>query len=96
MIIVICSEKVLLMVLILFVILSPDVLSRNYFILENIESDFVYMKTLNQKKVQWIVREMDEGDRSVYRIAKTMKVTSQWAREEHRVFFVPDANLFSS
>lgn len=84
------------MVLILFVILSPDVLSRNYFILENKESDFVYMKKLNPKKVRWIVREMDKGDRSVYRIAKTMKVTSQWAREVHRVFFGLDTNLFSS
>jgi transposase len=44
------------------------------------------MKMLNPKKVRWIVREMDKGDRSVYRIAKTMKVTSQWARKVHRFY----------
>jgi putative transposase len=62
------------------------VLSRNYFLLENKESDFVYMKKLNQKKVRWIVREMDKGERSVYRIAKMMGVTPQWIREIHRTY----------
>jgi len=47
------------------------VLSQNYFLLENKESDFIYMKKLNQKKIRWIVREMDKGERSVYKIAKT-------------------------
>ena len=61
-------------------------LSRNYFLLENKETDLVYMKKLNQKKVRWIVREMDKEERSVYRIAKTMNVTPQWVREIHRVF----------
>ena len=42
------------------------------------------MKKLNQKKVRWIVREMDKGERSVYRIAKTMNITPQWTREIHR------------
>lgn len=41
------------------------------------------MKKLNQKKVKWIVREMDKGERSVYRIAKTMEIAPQWAREIH-------------
>jgi len=62
------------------------VLSRNYFLLENKESDFVYMKKLNQKKIQWIIREMDKRERSVYRIAKTMDVTPQWVREIHRSY----------
>jgi len=44
------------------------------------------MKKLNKKKVKWVVREMDKGERSVYRIAKTMKITPQWAREIHRIY----------
>lgn len=44
------------------------------------------MKKLNQKKVRWIVREMDKEERSVYRIAKTMNVTPQWTREIHRIY----------
>ena len=44
------------------------------------------MKKLNQKKVRWIVREMDKEEKSVYRIAKTMNVTPQWVREIHRVY----------
>jgi hypothetical protein len=43
------------------------------------------MKKLNQKKVRWIVREMEKGDRSVYRIAKIMDITPRWVREIHRV-----------
>lgn len=44
------------------------------------------MKKLNQKKIRWIVREMDKEERSVYRIAKTMRVTPQWIREIHRTY----------
>jgi putative transposase len=62
------------------------VLSRNYFLLENKVDDLVYMKKLNQKKIRWIVKEMDKEERSVYRIAKTMNVTPQWVREIHRVY----------
>jgi putative transposase len=62
------------------------VLSRNYFLRENKVTDLVYMKKLNQKKVKWIVREMDKGGRSVYRIAKTMDITPQWARGIHRIY----------
>jgi len=43
------------------------------------------MKKLNQKKVRWIVREMNKGDRSAYRIAKIMGVTPRWVREIYRV-----------
>ena len=43
------------------------------------------MKKLNQKKVRWIVREMEKGDRSVYRIAKIMEITPRWVREIYRV-----------
>ena len=61
-------------------------LSRNYFLLENKESNLEYMRKLNQKKIRWIVREMDKGERSVYRIAKIMDITPQWAREIHRMY----------
>jgi len=61
------------------------VLSRNYFLRENKVTDLVYMKKLNQKKIRWIVREMNKGDRSAYRIAKIMNVSSRWVRELYRV-----------
>lgn len=44
------------------------------------------MRKLNQKKVKWIIREIDTGERSVYRIAKRMDITPQWAREIHRFY----------
>ena len=59
-------------------------LSRNYFLRVNKVTDLVYMKKLNQKKVRWIVREMEKGDISVYRIAKTMDITPRWVREIYR------------
>jgi putative transposase len=70
------------------------VLSRNYFLLENKVNDLLYMKKLNQKKVKWIVREMDKGERSVYRIAKTMDVTPQWVREIYRTYHKTGNYLF--
>jgi putative transposase len=39
------------------------------------------MRKLNQKKIRWIVREMEKGERSVYRIAKIQGITPRWARE---------------
>jgi putative transposase len=44
------------------------------------------MKKLNQRKVKWIIREIDKEQRSIYRIAKTMDITPQWARELHHHF----------
>jgi putative transposase len=44
------------------------------------------MKKLNQRKVKWIIREIDKEQKSVYRIAKTMDITPQWARELHHYF----------
>jgi putative transposase len=70
----------------LFLKKNEIVLSRNYFLLENKVNDLLYMKKLNKKKVKWVVREMDKGERSVYRIAKTMDITPQWAREIHRTY----------
>jgi transposase InsO family protein len=39
------------------------------------------MRKLNQKKIRWIIREIEKGERSVYRIAKTQGITPRWARE---------------
>ena len=61
-------------------------LSRNYFLRENKVTDLVYMKKLNQKKIRWIIREMDKGERSVYRIAKTMDVTPRWVRGLYQIY----------
>lgn len=44
------------------------------------------MKKLNQRKVKWIIREIHKEQRSVYRIAKTMDITPQWARKLHHKF----------
>ena len=61
-------------------------LSRNYFLRENKVTDLVYMKKLNQKKIRWIIREMDKGERSVYRIAKTMDITPRWVRGLYQTY----------
>ncbi|HEC80906.1 MAG TPA: helix-turn-helix domain-containing protein, partial [Thermoplasmatales archaeon] len=42
------------------------------------------MRKLNQRKIRWIIREMEKGERSVYRIAKLQNVTSRWVRELYR------------
>ena len=44
------------------------------------------MKKLNQKKVKWVVKEMDKGERSVYRIAKTMDITPRWVRGLYQTY----------
>ena len=44
------------------------------------------MKKLNQRKIRWIVKQIDKEERSVYRIAKIMNITPQWAREIHRIY----------
>lgn len=44
------------------------------------------MRKLNQQKIRWIIKEIDKGERSTYRIAKTMNITPQWTRELHRSF----------
>ena len=44
------------------------------------------MRKLNQQKIRWIIKEVDKEERSTYRIAKTMNITPQWARELHRSF----------
>jgi len=64
----------------MFINFKKSVLSRNYFLLENNKDDSAYMKKLNQRKVKWIIREIDN------RIAKTMDITPQWAREQHQRF----------
>ena len=44
------------------------------------------MRKLNQQKIRWIIKEIDKGERTTYRIAKTMNITPQWTRELHRQY----------
>lgn len=44
------------------------------------------MRKLNQQKVRWIIKEVDNQERSIYRIAKIQDITPQWTRELHRRF----------
>jgi putative transposase len=60
------------------------VLSRNYFLLEKSIDDSAYMRKLNRRKIRWIIREMEKGERSVYMIAKLQNVTPRWVRELYR------------
>ena len=61
-------------------------LSRNYFLRVNNVIEFDYMRKLNQKKIRWIVREMEKGERSVYRIAKIQQISPRWVREIYNVY----------
>jgi len=62
------------------------VLSRNYFLRVNNVIEFDYMRKLNQNKIRWIVREMEKGERSVYRIARIQGITPRWAREIYNTY----------
>ena len=62
------------------------VLSRNYFLLEKNKDDSATMKKLNQKKIRWIIKEIDKEEKSTYRIAKTQNITPRWVRELHQQF----------
>jgi putative transposase len=42
------------------------------------------MKKLNQRKVRWIIREMEKGELSVRCIARQQDITPQWARALHK------------
>ncbi len=44
------------------------------------------MKKLNQQKIRWIINQIDKGEKSTYRIAKTQNITPRWARELHKQF----------
>ena len=44
------------------------------------------MRKLNQKKIQWIIKEIDKEEKSTYKIAKTQNITPRWARELHNQF----------
>ncbi len=39
------------------------------------------MKKLNLRKIRWILKELKEGELSVYQIAKQQKVSSRWVRQ---------------
>jgi len=44
------------------------------------------MRKLTQQKIRWIIKEVDNAERTTYRIAKTMNITPQWTRELHRQY----------
>jgi putative transposase len=39
------------------------------------------MRKLNQRKVRWIIKEVNNQERSIYRIAKLQEITPQWTRQ---------------
>ena len=63
-----------------------SVYSRNYFLLENNDTDSTYMRKLNRRKIRWIVREMDKEELSVYWIAKIQGITPQWVRRIYKMY----------
>lgn len=44
------------------------------------------MRKLNQKKIRWIIREIDNQERSIYSIAKIQEIIPQWSRQLHRQY----------
>ena len=44
------------------------------------------MTKLNQKKIRWIIREMDKGRLSVWRIAKVQNITPRRARQVYQKY----------
>ena len=44
------------------------------------------MRKLNQKKIRWIIKQIDKQNLSIYRIAKTQNISPRWARELHHQF----------
>ena len=43
-----------------------------------------FMKKLNQRKLRWILRQMEKGELFTYRIAKQQGVSGRWIRELYR------------
>ena len=44
------------------------------------------MRKLNRQKIRWIVREMEKGERSTYRIAKIQQISPRWVREIYNIY----------
>jgi len=44
------------------------------------------MLKLNQRKIRWIVREVDKGNLSIYKIAKIQRITPQHTRKVYKKF----------
>ena len=44
------------------------------------------MSKLNQKKIRWIVKEMEKGERSAYRIAKMQQISTRGVREIYNTY----------
>ncbi|MBU0498081.1 MAG: hypothetical protein KKG04_09060, partial [Candidatus Thermoplasmatota archaeon] len=49
---------------------------------------------MNRQKIRWIVREMEKGERSVYRIAKIQQVSPRWVREIYNTYQETGEYLF--
>ena len=45
-----------------------------------------FMKKLNKKKVKWIVKEVDNGERGAWTIGQQQNITPRWVREIHRKY----------
>jgi putative transposase len=41
---------------------------------------------MNQRKVWWIIKEVDNQERFIYRIVKTQDIAPQWTRKLHRQY----------
>ncbi len=69
---------------------TATVLSRINFLLENKKEDYTkpafHMLKLNQKKIRWIVREVEKKELSVYQIAKIQKITPRHVRSIYKRF----------
>ena len=39
------------------------------------------MKKLNQRKIRWIIRELQRGQLSIYQISRIQKVSPRWVRQ---------------
>jgi len=52
------------------------------------------MRKLNRNKIRWIVREIEKGERSVYRIAKIQQISPRWVREIYNTYTETGEYLF--
>jgi putative transposase len=44
------------------------------------------MKKLNKKKVKWIIKEVDKGEKGAWTIGQIQNITPRWVREIHRKY----------
>jgi len=70
----------LLFIIPVFVLSHINVLLENK---EDYQKPAYHMLKLNKRKIRWIVREINKGNLSVYRIARIQRITPQHARRVH-------------